>query len=192
MKGPFVQELWKFISCYGFSKVIMLTSSDAARRTDEQINGYPTLPFSPCLTRAHFILMLSPQFQVVHVYNPDGQSDLSEKLAKLTLSTPTSLTQVPVAPTQISTGTAKRKHFPSSGHLRHFLRMAEQDKYSKREVVALVMFAAEGDNSEDAKAMASVISKSINVEISEWKAPRSWEGLFGEAVRAGAEEGLFW
>ena len=39
MKTPFVQELWKFISCYGFTKVMMLASSDAARRTDEQITG---------------------------------------------------------------------------------------------------------------------------------------------------------
>jgi len=39
MKTPFVRELWKFLSCYGFSKIIMLASSDAARRTDEQITG---------------------------------------------------------------------------------------------------------------------------------------------------------
>ena len=39
MKTSFVQELWKFISCYGFTKVMMLASSDAARRTDEQITG---------------------------------------------------------------------------------------------------------------------------------------------------------
>jgi predicted ATP-grasp superfamily ATP-dependent carboligase len=38
-KTPFVRDLWRFISCYGFSKVIMLASSDAARRTDEQITG---------------------------------------------------------------------------------------------------------------------------------------------------------
>jgi len=39
MRAPFVQELWRFISCFGFSKVIMLASSDAALRTDEQIQG---------------------------------------------------------------------------------------------------------------------------------------------------------
>jgi len=70
--------------------------------------------------------------------------------------------------------------------------MAEDDKYSKREVTALVMFAAEGDNSEDAKEMAAIVAKSVDVEISEWKTPKSWEGLFGENVRKGAEEGLFW
>jgi hypothetical protein len=70
--------------------------------------------------------------------------------------------------------------------------MAEQDKYSKREVVALIMFAAEGDNSYDAREMASLVAKSIDVEVTEWKAPRSWEGVFGADVRTGAEEGLFW
>ena len=39
MRAPFVQELWRFISCFGFSKVIMLATSDAALRTDEQIQG---------------------------------------------------------------------------------------------------------------------------------------------------------
>jgi len=54
------------------------------------------------------------------------------------------------------------------------------------------MFAAEGDNSADAKEMASIISKSMNMEITEWKPPKSWEGVFGEALSSGAEEGLFW
>ena len=72
--------------------------------------------------------------------------------------------------------------------------MAEQDKYSKREVVALVMFAAEGDNSHDAREMAELVARSIDLEVKEggWKAPRSWEGVFGWEVRTGAEEGLFW
>ena len=64
--------------------------------------------------------------------------------------------------------------------------------YSKREVVALVMFAAEGDNSADAKEMASLISKVINLEITEWRPPKSWEGVFGDTLRSGAEQGLFW
>lgn len=72
--------------------------------------------------------------------------------------------------------------------------MAEQDMYSKREVVALLMFASEGDNSSDAKEMASVIAKSMDLDIKdeEWRTPRSWEGVFGEGLRRGAEEGLFW
>src|SRR5271170_6833127 len=45
MRTPFVQDLWRFISCFGFTKVIMLASSDAALRTDAQIQGYP-LPYS--------------------------------------------------------------------------------------------------------------------------------------------------
>lgn len=137
------------------------------------------------------IFTSSPRFQVIRVHDPDGTSDLSETLARLTLSKASELTEVPAASTPTPSG-VKRKHFPASGHLRHFIRMAEQDRYSKREVVGLVMFAAEGDNSGDAREMATVVSKSINVEVSEWKAPKSWEGVFGDAVRSGAEEGLFW
>jgi hypothetical protein len=72
------------------------------------------------------------------------------------------------------------------------MRMAEDDKYSQREVVALVMFAAEGDNSDDAREMATLVAKSINVDISQWIAPHSLDGVFGDAIRSGAEEGLFW
>src|SRR5579859_563206 len=145
-----------------------------------------------------FCIHCSPRFRVLHVQDPDGTSDLSETLSKLTLSsveslsTPPSTTQLPTTSAdQISTpGTSKP--FPGSGHLRHFLHMAEQDKYSKREVVALVMFAAEGDNSHDATEMAGLVAQSLKIEVQEWKKPRSWEGVFGEDVRTGAEEGLFW
>jgi len=113
-------------------------------------------------------------------------------MAELTLSKPTSLFDVPAASTPTPSGDIKRKHFPASGHLRHFIRMAEDDKYSKREVVGLVMFAAEGDNSSDAKEMASMVAKAINVDVTQWIPPKSWEGVFGDAVRRGAEEGLFW
>ena len=108
------------------------------------------------------------------------------------MSTPTTLTEAPIATTLTTLGGAKRKHFPGSGNLRHFIRMAEHDKYSKREVVAVVMFASEGDNSGDAKEMASLISNSLNLQVSEWKPPPSWEGVFGDAVSSSAEEGLFW
>jgi hypothetical protein len=155
----------------------MLASSDAARRTDEQIRGYspPTL-----LTR--------PQFQVIQVVDPYGQFDLTAKLAQLSLSTATPLTSIPTSSIQ---GT-KRTKFPGSGHFRQFIRMAEQDRYSQREVVGIIMYAAEGDNSHDAQQMASLVSTSLNISVEKWIAPKSWEGLFGENVRRGAEEGLFW
>jgi hypothetical protein len=139
-----------------------------------------------------YIYLFSPRFQVVHVHDPDGTSELSDKLGQLTLSTPKTLLGVPATPTTNASGVTKAKHFPSSGHLRNFLRMAEQDKYSQREVVALVMFAAEGDNSSDAREMASLVSKSIDIDVPDWIPPPSWSGVFGDAIRSGAEEGLFW
>jgi proteasome assembly chaperone 2 len=39
VKFDFVRELWNFTSCFGFASVCLLASSDAARRTDEQIQG---------------------------------------------------------------------------------------------------------------------------------------------------------
>ena len=138
------------------------------------------------------MLTCSPRFQVIQVEDPDGESELCQKMAELTLSKPTRLTVLPATPIQTSSGGMKHKHFPASGHLRHFIRMAEEDKYSKREVVGLVMFAAEGDNSPDAKEMASMVAKAINIDVTQWIPPKSWEGVFGDAVRRGAEEGLFW
>jgi hypothetical protein len=129
---------------------------------------------------------------MIQVEDPSGDSQLCQKMAELTVSKATSLTAVPAASTETPSGGMKKKHFPASGHLRHFIRMAEDDKYSKREVVGLVMFAAEGDNSSDAKEMASMVAKAINVEVTQWIPPKSWEGVFGDAVRRGAEEGLFW
>jgi len=74
--------------------------------------------------------------------------------------------------------------------------MAEDDKYSKREVVAIVMFASEGDNREDAKELGSRIVAGLpHVEGPEggnWVYPESWEGAFGEGPAVGAEGGLFW
>jgi hypothetical protein len=44
VKFDFVRELWNFTSCFGFASVCLLASSDAARRTDEQIQGYAHPP----------------------------------------------------------------------------------------------------------------------------------------------------
>jgi hypothetical protein len=118
----------------------------------------------------------SPRFQVIQVHDPAGSSDLTTKLAQLTLSPATSA----------------QKSFPGSGHFRQFISTAEGDRYSRREVVGIVMFAAEGDNSGDAQDLAGLVCKSLGIEVKEWKTPRSWEGLFGETVRRGAEEGLYW
>ena len=126
----------------------------------------------------------------------NGPTELSQTLSKITSSEPTTLTPPTPNPTSesLSSGFRNSKKYPSSGHLKKFIRMAEQDMYSKREVVALLMFASEGDNSSDAKEMASVIAKSMDLDIKdeEWRTPRSWEGVFGEGLRRGAEEGLFW
>jgi hypothetical protein len=70
--------------------------------------------------------------------------------------------------------------------------MAEQDRYSQREAVGIVMFAAEGDNSVDGENLAQLVCSSMGIEVDNWKRPRSWEGLFGQAVRRGAEDGLYW
>ena len=130
------------------------------------------------------LIMARPRFQTIQVCDPNGQSDLTRKLAQLTLSTATSLDDVPTQ--------AKEKRFPGSGHFRPLIQMAEQDKYSQREVVGIVMFAAEGDNSGDAKELAGLVCESLNVSVTDWKSPKSWDGVFGEDLRRGAEDGLFW
>lgn len=45
---------------------------------------------------------------------------------------------------------------------------------------SLLQFVIEGDNGSDAAFLASVVSKALNLEIAEWRAPSAWDvGLFG-------------
>lgn len=88
--------------------------------------------------------------------------------------------------------------------------MAEDDKYSKREAVAVVIFASEGDNTADARELGcrvlnsvpseatGAVFKEVSVEERQdpeklpWVYPESWTGAFGDAAKVGAEEGFFW
>ena len=136
-------------------------------------------------------------FQVV---DPNGERMLTSQLASTTKSTPQTF----------FLADGKSRHFPQSGILRHFLRMAEDDKYSKREVLAVVIFASEGDNTADAEDLGYPLIESLpwanKAELREeiirdgpegprkiaWVYPESWQKAFGDAPQVGAEGGLFW
>jgi proteasome assembly chaperone 2 len=45
---------------------------------------------------------------------------------------------------------------------------------------ALLQFVMEGDNRADALALAAVVAKVFDLDVTKWKEPASWrQGLFG-------------
>jgi hypothetical protein len=145
--------------------------------------------------------VISPRCQVLRVQDPnDVVASLTQELARNTESNPQSLF--------LADGNSRQ--FPQSGILRHFLRIAEDDKYSKREVVAVVIFASEGDNTADAKELGGCVLNSLPSDATrevnegvtkeerldpgriEWIYPEGWAKAFGDGPRVGAEGGLFW
>ena len=137
---------------------------------------------------------------MLQVVDPNGERTLTTQLASITKSTPQTF----------FLDDGKSRHFPQSGILRQFLRMAEDDKYSKREVLAVVIFASEGDNTADAEELGYQLIETFpwaqNTELREgiirdgaegsgriaWVYPESWDKAFGDAPQVGAEGGLFW
>ncbi|KAG4305654.1 hypothetical protein PORY_001210 [Pneumocystis oryctolagi] len=80
---------------------------------------------------------------------------------------------------------------PSSGAL---IPLLEHALYQNVPMTALVMYAMEGDNTEDAKQMAKLAAKICKLDdLSEnLQSPKSWEYLFGKKLEIGTEGGMFW
>lgn len=56
----------------------------------------------------------------------------------------------------------------------------------------LVAFAYEGDNFFDSANMAEKVGELLNLNISQWKTPVSWSGVYGDKVVSNAmEDGLY-
>jgi proteasome assembly chaperone 2 len=47
-------------------------------------------------------------------------------------------------------------------------------------IASLLQFVIEGDNGSDAKFLASVVSKALDLGVTQWHTPSAWDvGLFG-------------
>lgn len=99
---------------------------------------------------------------------------VSERLAQLSLSSK------PESPP---------KELQESGYTLDLLRLAPEVAPS---VSAIVRFAYEGDNFEDAEELATTAVQVAGLTPPMvWKRPISWDGAYGKPVPVGIEEGLY-
>ncbi|KAJ2358107.1 hypothetical protein IWW50_001372 [Coemansia erecta] len=147
----FAQEIMQFIEQGGFSRVILLTSSDAALRVDELIDG--------------------PQMRAITV-NWEDQA-LAARLQSMALG--------PLCPSQavgISAGSEllPLKQLHAAGVAKPLLKLCQA---SKVPVVALVALVYEGDNVHDAINMANAVNALLEIvpAAEKWSPPKSWQWL---------------
>ncbi|KAI8970288.1 PAC2 family-domain-containing protein [Mycotypha africana] len=152
-KTDYIRDITMFAK--QFKKIVLMTSMDAARRLDSQIQGSGAHPF--------------------RVYSRDDGHDLMKKALDIL--------QVPVLENMAMTpewveGDGKI-HLYGSGLAKYLYEELERDE--NVQTLLTVMFALEGDNAQDAIEYASFINSllDINTSLKSWNPPKSWNLLFG-------------
>ncbi|KAJ2304527.1 hypothetical protein IWW55_002382 [Coemansia sp. RSA 2706] len=147
----FAQEIMQFIQASEFDKVVLLTSSDAALRVDEMIDG--------------------PQIRALTV-NWEDQA-LASRLLSLALSPLCAGRTAGISP---GLDQLPLKHLHASGVAKPLLKLCQE---SKVPVVALVALVFEGDNVPDAINMANATNALLELVpfTEQWVPPRSWQWL---------------
>ncbi|CAG8551170.1 13283_t:CDS:2 [Ambispora gerdemannii] len=166
----FARSLISFIEAFKFSEVIFLSSADACRRIDAQIIGTPlriltTSSISNDLQTRITSLELK---QLEHVKSedfikPHHQQDVG--------STTTDSDDVP--------------QIPGGGVTKHLYQLAKEKNLP---LVVILWFATEGGknyyNTPDAIQLANHANSLLGLFPSQdsvaWKAPKSWQGIFGK------------
>lgn len=159
LMNNFVSELTEVVIKYAFKNVLVLSSYDMTLRIDSQIQNSQIRwlcnepSLKPTISLPEEILKL--EFEVKR--NEYSIED-----------TPASQDEIP--------------SLPGSGFTRKFLMLAHQK--SLNQITALFSFVSEGDNRNDALLFADNLSKicDLNTETTSWKAPPSWDSLFGSEV----------
>lgn len=172
-KADFIRLLGRWIASKGFSDVVILSSLDAGLRTDAQ--------------------MLHPfwHWQDSRSRSANGQSPSDSLSATLTA-------KVPSYAASTENGTASDKQqpgtpppsMPAGGLVRSLLQHASlHDTWPT--TVALLIFAAEGDNRADAMAMAQILLQSLPSTRSQpdtqtfLAEPSDWRLLYGPPLQPG-------
>lgn len=140
-----------------FARIVILTSMDASRRLDSQING--------------------PPFRVL------GQEG-SEYVAKSAALGIPVLEHIEHEEEKQEEKKKKELHLPGSGLAR---QLYEELKDKKVETTLLIMFALEGDNVQDSIEFANYVNTLLKIqteELKSWTPPKSWEFLFGTPFNA--------
>ncbi|KAJ1644368.1 hypothetical protein J3B02_003988 [Coemansia erecta] len=157
----FASELLQYIKSGGFSRVVVLASSDAALRTDELIDGSQIRTLSVnCLDEELAARLKGLSLGELNADGRGGSMSRGADGLKLTL---------------------KRLH--SAGVTRPLIELCEQAGIP---TFAMVSFVNEGDNVPDAIALANAANAVLGVaaesEVSQWRPPQSWQWLMPSTV----------
>ncbi|KAG2181907.1 hypothetical protein INT43_006832 [Umbelopsis isabellina] len=152
-------NLESFISIYDFSRILIITSTDASRRVDIQMTGVP------------FRLLASPE------------SSVGKRASEINLPAyeklPEEEHQLPHHPESEAEKDIPYLH--GSGVARKLYGRL----VSKYDVSMLIMFALEGDNIQDSVEYAKCIDAVLGVVDTgraadfKWEYPASWDWVFG-------------
>ncbi|KAK9455328.1 PAC2 family-domain-containing protein [Dipodascopsis uninucleata] len=167
-KDRFVNDiLLPLIEKNEFTKILLLSSSDAARRSN------------PAGSKVMTIL---PSSGVYDIDSNEAIEALTKRIDLLSVSDSGKLNAERAE-------NYKSPRLPGSGITRRFLEAATKHNLP---VIALVMFAFDGDNFSDAYVMAGLAIKLLSIDTpASWTEPVSWKGVYGKEPRIGLEYGLY-
>ncbi|KAK9366968.1 PAC2 family-domain-containing protein [Lipomyces kononenkoae] len=158
--------LLPFIQQNKFSKVVLLSSTDASRRSDP--GGQKVISIS----------LYDRSFQGI---STPTILDLSRKIAKLSVDEAT--------PQPEYEEYALPSRLPGSGITLPFLKAAVQNNLP---ALSIILYAYEGDNFADAYYMAELTLDALAIgSPPAWTPPPSWEGVYGKKPKVGLEHGIY-
>ncbi|KAK9321131.1 proteasome assembly chaperone 2 [Lipomyces orientalis] len=166
-RGLFISKvLLPFIQQNKFSRILLLSSTDASRRSD------------PGGQRVTSISLYDRSFQGI---STPTILDLSRKIAKLSVdeSIPQPEYEEYALPPRL----------PGSGITLQFLKVAVTHNLPTSSVI---LYVYEGDNFADAYYMAEMALSALEIASPPaWTPPPSWEGVYGRKQKVGLEYGLY-
>ncbi|KAJ2506310.1 hypothetical protein IWW47_001642 [Coemansia sp. RSA 2052] len=156
----FAESILEFIKASEFDRVVLLTSSDAALRTDALIDG--------------------PQIRSISINSDD--KTLVDKLRALSL---TDFGHSPLIGDSMASkesslaGALKQLH--AAGIARPLL---DKSQGAGVPVLALVSLVNEGDNIADAVMLANAANAALGIaaDVDQWRPPQSWQWLMPDSV----------
>ncbi|PWN53119.1 hypothetical protein IE53DRAFT_404803 [Violaceomyces palustris] len=163
-EAQFVSELLAWIRDSEFKEVLVLSSIDAAARTDAEFE--------------------TPLLHLTPIGQPSRVNSLSERLSK---SFPAFEARPPpshLVPRSFSSADEKQTIplIPGGGLTRKILRAASSSGL-EADTGAVLLFCGEGDNRGDGHALAKVACTLVGSQPKgEFEEPPSWSSLFGQPI----------
>ncbi|XP_062986622.1 proteasome assembly chaperone 2 isoform X2 [Elgaria multicarinata webbii] len=159
---PFCKTLLSWVKSCGFSKIVLLSSSHAYQRNDQQLHG----------TSLRYLLSPAVEKTIGNVIERLSGRELEQ-----------------IAAFPGVNGDEKVFHIPGGGITK---LLFTESCSKEIPMVVLLKFCSEGDNIPDAHALADYLnewlqltanqSSSSSVKCSRWKIPSSWKLLFGSGL----------